>query len=209
MTNEASQSDEPEADVPDADEEESSAEAEEPTAAVLIAEGEYEAVADRIEPDSLVGAEALRAVAAELTDAGERIDELESSVKRVQADFQNYKKRMGSREAQVRKQATAAAIERVVEVRDNLIRALAQDAAADIRPGVESTLEAFDGALEAMGVEVIAPMPGDPVDPHRHEVLATVPADSEAGTVADVARQGYLLDEKVIQTAQVTVSDDE
>jgi molecular chaperone GrpE (heat shock protein) len=36
-----------------------------------------------------------------------------------------------------------------------------------------------------------------------------VPADSEAGTVADVARQGYLLDEKVIQTAQVTVSDDE
>jgi Molecular chaperone GrpE (heat shock protein) len=211
MTNEASQSDGPEADVPEVDEEEeeSAATAEEPTAAVLIAEGEYEAVADRVEPDSLVGAEALRAVAAELSAARERIDELESSVKRVQADFQNYKKRMGGREAQVRKQATAAAIERVVEVRDNLVRALAQDAAADIRPGVESTLEAFDGALEAMGVEVIAPMPGDEVDPHRHEVLARVPADSEPGTVADVARQGYLLDEKVIQTAQVTVSDDE
>ena len=116
---------------------------------------------------------------------------------------------MSTREAQVRKQATAAAIERVLEVRDNLVRALAQDAAADIRPGVESTLEAFDGALDALGVEVIAPAPGDTVEPQRHEVLAKVPADSEAGTVADVARQGYLLDEKVIQTAQVTVSDDE
>jgi molecular chaperone GrpE len=208
MTNEASQSDGSDADVPDTDGEESTAEPEAPAAATLIAEGEYEAVADRIEPDSLVGAEALRAVAAELAAATDRIDELESTVKRVQADFQNYKKRMGTREAQVRKQATAATIERVVEVRDNLVRALAQDAAADIRPGVESTLEAFDGALDALGVEVIAPVPGDAVDPHQHEVLAKVPADSEAGTVADVARQGYLLDEQVIQTAQVTVSDD-
>jgi molecular chaperone GrpE len=209
MTNEASQSDGPEADAPETDAEESTEETTEPTAATLIAEGAYEAVADRIEADSLVGAEALRAVAAELAAATDRIDELESSLKRAQADFQNYKKRMSTREAQVRKQATAAAIERVLEVRDNLVRALAQDAAADIRPGVASTLEAFDGALDALGVEVIAPAPGDMVDPHRHEVLAKVPADSEAGTVADVARQGYLLDEKVIQTAQVTVSDDE
>ena len=208
MTNEASETDGPEGDLSEAAAGESAEERTESTAAALIAEGEYEAVADRIEADSMVGAEALRAVASELTAAHDRIDELESSVKRSRADFQNYKKRMADREAQVQKQATAAAIERVVEVRDNLMRALAQDVASDIRPGVESTLEAFDRALDALGVEVIAPTPGDPVDPHRHEVLARVPADTETGTVADVARQGYLLDEKIIQTAQVTVSDD-
>ena len=208
MTNEVSETDGPDGNLSDSDADESPQEREEQTAAALIAEGEYEAVADRIETDTMVGAEALRAVASELAAAHDRIDELESSVKRSRADFQNYKKRMADREAQVQKQATAAAIERVVEVRDNLMRALAQDVASDIRPGVESTLEAFDRALDALGVEVIAPTPGEAVDPHRHEVLARVPADTEAGTVADVARQGYLLDEKIIQTAQVTVSED-
>jgi len=141
----------------------------------------------------------------------EEIDDLTSKLKRKQADFQNFKKRMEKRREQERERATEDLVERLLDVRDNLVRALDQeDADADaIRDGVETTLSQFDRVLDDENVDVVDPEPGDEVDPHTHEVLMRVDSDQPEGTIDEVHRPGYVMAEKVLQTAQVTVSDSE
>ncbi|MFC6973817.1 nucleotide exchange factor GrpE [Halomicroarcula sp. GCM10025709] len=139
--------------------------------------------------------------------AAER-DELESKLKRKQADFKNFKKRMEKRQEEAQQRATEDLVTRLFDVRDNLKRALEQDEDADIRDGVEATLRQFDDVLDAEGVEVIDPEPGQEVDPTQHQVLARVESDEEAGAIADVHRPGYEMAEKVLREAQVTVSEE-
>ena len=143
---------------------------------------------------------------AELAAAEEENEELSNRLKRTQADFQNYKKRAKKRQDQIRETATEDFVERVVTVRDNLVRALDQEEGADIRPGIESTLEEFDRILASEDVDTIDPEPGAAVDPTRHEVMMRVDSDQPEGTVADVYQAGYEMGEKVIRAAQVTVS---
>ncbi|MFB6074459.1 MAG: nucleotide exchange factor GrpE [Haloarculaceae archaeon] len=144
---------------------------------------------------------------AELEERDSDIEDLESKLKRTQADFQNYKKRMEKRREEERQRATEDLIERLLDVRDNLARALDQEEGTDIRGGVESTLQQFDDELARENVERVEPGPGADVDPHRHEVLVRVASDQPEGTVADVHRPGYEMAGKVIRTAQVTVSE--
>ncbi|MFC4356383.1 nucleotide exchange factor GrpE [Halobium salinum] len=148
----------------------------------------------------------LAAVDDRLQDREERVAELENSLKRKQADFQNYKKRTKKKQAQIKERATEDFVSQVVKVRDNLVRALDQDADADIRGGLESTLSEFDRLLESENVEVIEPEPGTETDPQRHEVMMRVDSDQPEGTVEDVYQPGYEMADKVIRAAQVTVS---
>ncbi|MFB6091483.1 MAG: nucleotide exchange factor GrpE [Haloquadratum sp.] len=148
----------------------------------------------------------LESVASELDQRAARIEELESALKRSKADFQNYKKRAKQREEEIRERATEDFVSRVVDVRDNLVRALEQDEDADIRPGVESTLEEFDRVLDEENVSTIDPEVGSEVDPMRHEVLMRVDSDQPEGTIADVYQQGYEMAGSVLREAQVTVS---
>jgi len=136
-------------------------------------------------------------------------DELTEKLKRKQAEFQNFKKRMEKRREEEKQRATEDLVTRLLDVRDNLQRALEQDEDADIRGGVESTLRSFDDVLDAENVDVIEPEPGEDVDPHRHEVLVRVDSDQPEGAIAEVHRPGYVMAEKVIREAQVTVSDGE
>jgi molecular chaperone GrpE len=145
----------------------------------------------------------------ELDEREREVEDLESELKRKQADFQNYKKRMEKRREQERERATEDLVERLLDVRDNLVRALDQaDAdAGDIRDGVETTLSGFDRVLDEENVDIVEPEPGEEVDPHTHEVLMRVDSDQPGGTIDEVHRPGYVMAEKVLQTAQVTVSD--
>ena len=142
----------------------------------------------------------------ERSDYEERIDDLESKLARKQADFQNYKKRQQKKLEQQQARATEDLVERLLPVRDNLARALEQDGDADIREGVEGTLRELDRVLDDEGVERIEPEPGEEPDPERHEVLMRVESDRPAGTIEELYRPGYEMGEKVIRTAQVTVS---
>ncbi len=68
------------------------------------------------------------------------------------------------------------------------------------------TLREFDRILEDENVSEIDPDPGTETDPQRHEVMMQVDSDQPEGTVADVYTPGYEMGGKVIQNAQVTVS---
>mgnify|MGYP002762716133 FL=1 len=146
-------------------------------------------------------------VESELEAKTERVEELEGALARSQADFKNYKKRAKRREEEIRERATEDFVGRIVSVRDNLVRALEQDEDADIRPGIESTVEEFDRILSDEDVTEITPEPGADVDPTRHEVLMRVDAPEPEGTVAEVYRPGYEMAGSVLREAQVTVSE--
>lgn len=188
-----------------------------------IEEGEeVEAEADDPRIDDLVARVAAHdeALAAEVGELGERIDdaeselaerrsaveELEERLQRERADFRNYKKRSEEREEQLKERATEDLVERLLDVRDNLVRALEQDEDVEIRDGVESTLATFDRVLESENVDAIEPDPGESVDPAVHEVVHRVPdAEREPGTIESVYRPGYTLAGDVLRPAQVTV----
>lgn len=146
---------------------------------------------------------------AELAEREETIEDLESKLKRARADFQNYKKRAKQREAELKERATEDLVERLLDVRDNLARAVEQEGdEADIRNGVEATLASLDRILHDENVEAIEPTVGDEVDPDVHEVVTRVDADQPPGHIVDVYRPGYELAGKVIRPAQVTVAEE-
>ncbi|PSQ03198.1 nucleotide exchange factor GrpE [Halobacteriales archaeon QS_4_69_31] len=149
------------------------------------------------------------ALESQLEDREAELDEVASKLKRKQADFQNYKKRMEKRREQERQRATEDLVERLLDVRDNLLRALDQETADadDIREGIETTLTQFDRVLDEENVDVVDPEPGETVDPHTHEVLMRVDSDQPEDAIADVHRPGYVMAEKVLRPAQVTVSE--
>jgi molecular chaperone GrpE len=170
-----------------------------------VAESEPEEIADELA--------ALRArtetLEAELEERESEAEELEEKLKRKQAEFQNYKKRMKERREEEKQRATEDLVSRMLDVRDNLERALGQDEDTDIRGGVESTLRQLDDVLQAENVDVVDPDPGEDVDPTVHQVLANVESDQPAGTIAEVHRPGYEMAGKVLREAQVTVSEDD
>ncbi|MBX0321733.1 nucleotide exchange factor GrpE [Halomicroarcula sp. F13] len=144
----------------------------------------------------------------QVEDLEAEAEELADKLKRKQAEFQNYKKRMDKRREEEKQRATEDLVTRLLDVRDNLERALQQDEDAEIRSGVESTLRQLDDVLAAENVEVIDPEPGEDVDPTQHQVLARVESEEAGGSIADVHRPGYEMAEKVLREAQVTVSEE-
>lgn len=142
-------------------------------------------------------------------EAEERAAELEEKLRRTRADFQNYKKRAEKRREEVEERATEGLVERLLDVRDNLSRALDDESgdADALREGVELTLREFDRVLDDEGVSEISPEPGSETDPSRHEVLMRVDSDQPEGAVAEVYRPGYEMAGKVLRAAQVTVSE--
>lgn len=155
----------------------------------------------------------LRERVAELEDSveekDEEIEELTERLQRTQADFQNYKKRAKTRQEEAIEGAKGDLIERFLAVRDDLTRAL-EDESSDLESleeGVRVTRNEFDRVLDAESVTRIDPEPGADVDPTRHEVMMRVESDEPEDTIADVFRPGYEMDDRVLRTAQVTVSD--
>lgn len=139
----------------------------------------------------------------ELEEREERVEELESRVKRVQADFQNYKKRMKREKEEFAKHATADLVGDLLEVLDDLERALENELERD---GVELVHRKLWDVLESEGVERVD-TEGVP-DPERHEVVRRVESDEqEEGEIVDIYEEGYVLRDRVLRTAKVTVAE--
>jgi len=168
-----------------------------------VAAAEVEALFDR--NDELETA--LEARERTVAEREATIDELESKLKRSRADFQNYKRRAKQREEDVRERATEDLVGRLLDVRDNLVRALEQDDDVEVRDGVEATLSTFDRILDGENVSAIEPDAGEDVEPERHEVVHRTESEHPEGAIADVYRPGYEMAGKVLRPAQVTVSD--
>ncbi len=121
---------------------------------------------------------------------------------RLQAEFENYRKRMLREQTAMAQRASARVVERLLPILDNLERAMGHGEGG---PGVEMTAKELRKVLEEEGLEEIE-SEGRPFDPHVHEAFEVVEDDGVAEpTVRDVLRRGYRLKGQVLRPAMVQV----
>ena len=142
-----------------------------------------------------------------LAQARAKAEEHREAWLRALADADNARKRAQAEIAQARKFAAERVVEDLLPVMDSLEAALAQESAdpAAVRGGVELTRKQLLSALEKAGVTAIGAEPGQKFDPYRHQAMAAVESDAEPNTVASLLQKGYLLHDRVLRPALVTV----
>ncbi|MES2169814.1 MAG: nucleotide exchange factor GrpE [Actinomycetota bacterium] len=130
--------------------------------------------------------------------------ELIADLKRVQAEFANYRKRV-DREREVARDAnTAEVVKALLPVLDDFALA---EAHGDLTEGPMLVIaQKFRAGLERFGLTAIGEK-GDVFDPNLHEALVQLPTpDVTVNTVADVIAQGYKIGERLLRPAKVAVS---
>jgi molecular chaperone GrpE len=126
---------------------------------------------------------------------------------RAKAEADNIRKRAQADVANAHKYALESFAAELVPVRDALEAALSADNTTidALRQGVELTLKQLDGAFEKAAIKEINPA-SEKFDPHRHQAMTTVESDKTPNTVVHVLQKGYLLHDRVLRPALVTVS---
>ena len=131
---------------------------------------------------------------------------------RVQADFDNYRKRNASLRTEVADDAVRDAVKEVLPALDNLERALEAAKAAgeegSLYKGVEMTLRGFEEALKKLGMERVEAAPGTAFDPEKHNAVMMTEADEEhpEGTIIECFQTGFAVRGKVVRYAMVRVA---
>jgi molecular chaperone GrpE len=139
----------------------------------------------------------------------QRADELTNDLKRMAADFANYRKRNEAERTEFAKFAKSDLISKILDVLDGFDRALAT-IPEELKgtPWVEGMwlLERkLRGILEVEGLKPVDSI-GAQFDPYQHEAVAHVPSDQPEGTVIAEHQKAYRLHDKLIRPALVTVS---
>jgi molecular chaperone GrpE len=134
--------------------------------------------------------------------------ELSDSFLRAKAEAENTRRRAEEEIAKARKFAVDSFAESLLPVRDSLEAATAiQDATKEqLLAGVHATLRLLAQTLERNRVVEINPPVGTRFDPHHHQAISMVPAEQEANTIVAVLQKGYLIAERVLRPALVTVA---
>ncbi|TKC91083.1 nucleotide exchange factor GrpE [Trinickia terrae] len=144
---------------------------------------------------------------AALAEAEAKITELQESFLRAKAETENVRRRAHEEVQKAHKFAIESFAERLLPVIDSLEAALA-DSSGDqtkIREGVDLTLRQLTSAMEKGRITVLNPV-GEKFDPHRHQAISMVPAEQEANTVVAVLQKGYVIADRVLRPALVTVA---
>jgi molecular chaperone GrpE len=145
---------------------------------------------------------------AQLTELQAEITTLRDAFLRAKAEGENIRRRAEDDISKARKYAVESFAENLLPVMDSLQAAIARPDAntAQVLEGVHATLRQLSSALERSKVTEIAPPPGTKFDPHQHQAISVVPADQEAQTVVAVLQKGYLIADRVLRPALVTVA---
>jgi molecular chaperone GrpE len=150
--------------------------------------------------------DAAEAVEQDIDALSRERDEVRELAQRVQADFENYRKRVLREQTSLVERANESLIEQLLGVVDSFELALASLEGADesIRKGVELVSNELLSVLERAGLERIDAA-GKPFDPNEHEAVAQEDGEGEP-VVCDVLRTGYRLKGRVLRPATVRVT---
>ncbi|MCM0084015.1 nucleotide exchange factor GrpE [Geomonas sp. Red32] len=153
----------------------------------------------------------------------DRIKELEESVAaktleaannwdkylRERADLENYRKRVQKEKEEILKYGNENFILEILPALDNLERAVshAEDDSSAVIQGVKITLSMFVSTLKKFGVTAIETPAGTPFDPAFHQAMSQVETAGQApNTVVTELQKGYLLNDRLLRPAMVTVA---
>jgi molecular chaperone GrpE len=127
---------------------------------------------------------------------------------RAKAEAENTRRRAEEEMSKARKFAVESFAESLLPVTDSLEAAIALPNASNeqLLEGVHATLRQLTAALERNKVVPIAPPAGTKFDPHQHQAISVVPAAQDPNTVVAVLQKGFLIADRVLRPALVTVS---
>jgi molecular chaperone GrpE len=140
-----------------------------------------------------------------------RLVDMSDAYLRAKAEGENIRRRADEEMSKARKFAVEAFAESMLPVMDSMEAAIALPdvnlaKAEAVLEGVHATKRQLAAALERNKVIEIAPQAGTKFDPHHHQAISMVPADQEANTVVMVLQKGYLIADRVLRPALVTVA---
>lgn len=133
-------------------------------------------------------------------------EELTDTLKRLQAEFENYKKWNAKEKTEFVKYANADVIAQMLPVLDSFEIALKNTSDKDkFIEGMKMIYAQFYSILEAEGLKQIKCV-GEKFDPYRHEVLMKEESDKPEETILEEFQKGYMLNDKVLRHSKVKIS---
>ncbi len=174
------------------------------------APGDDNAAAEAPEAEKAEAAQAENTIAGELEKARAQAEEYLDMAQRVQADFDNFRRRNASVRADAYEDGARDMVKLILPVIDNLERALESETADEkLREGVQLTYRQLMDALQKRGVTVIDRR-GEKFDPRLENAVMRADASmGEPGTVCQVFQKGYQMGETVLRHAMVQVVGDD
>jgi molecular chaperone GrpE len=168
---------------------------------------------DNLKPEDTAG-DAADPTAAELNpeikiaELEGRLADMSDAYLRAKAEVENTRRRSEEELAKARKFAVEAFAESLLPVMDSMDAAIATPGAAveTVLEGVHATRRQLASALERNKVVEVNPAQGAKFDPHQHQAISVVPAEQEANTVVTVLQKGFLIADRVLRPALVTVA---
>ena len=142
----------------------------------------------------------------ELEQKSQTIEELTDTLKRLQAEFENYKKRVDKEKTEFVKYASAGVIANMLPALDSFEIALKNTSDKDkFIEGMKMVYAQIYSMLEAEGLRPIKAT-DEKFDPYKHEVLMKEESDKPEGTVLEEFQKGYMLNDKVLRFSKVKIS---
>lgn len=148
----------------------------------------------------------------ELEIAQQKVNDLTGMIQRLQAEFDNYRKRVDAQREEQKQLAVKDIIESILPTLDNFELALnhakkdfENNNGEDLVKGVELIFSQLVDILEQKGLTVINPV-GEKFTPYEHEALLMEDSDLEKDSVIEVLQKGYKLGSKVIRNAKVKIA---
>lgn len=145
----------------------------------------------------------------ELDASKKKIDELQDSMRRLAADFDNYKKWAAKERQTIERTASESLIKKLLDIYESLEKAVCttrNTTGNEFIEGIKMIYKEFSRVLKSEGLEPI-PSVGLPLDVYKHEVLMQkVNDDVSEDTVLEEIQRGYLLNTFVLRHAKVVVS---
>ncbi|MBI2657584.1 nucleotide exchange factor GrpE [Candidatus Woesearchaeota archaeon] len=136
----------------------------------------------------------------------QKIDELTDTLKRLQAEFENYKKRVEKEKEEFAKYAGALTVGKLLPVLDSFEHAIknTNDKEKFIQ-GIDMIHAQLISTLESIGLRPIK-ADGEQFDPYRHEVLLKEESDKPEGTILEELQKGYTFHDRVLRFSKVKIS---
>ncbi|MGZ3159075.1 MAG: nucleotide exchange factor GrpE [Burkholderiaceae bacterium] len=143
-----------------------------------------------------------------LASAEAKLAEMQDAYIRAKADADNFRRRAQEDVTRAHKFAIEGFAESLVPVKDSLETALKIETSTleSIKEGVEMTLKQLNTAFEKNRLTEIRPMPGDKLDPMKHQAISMVPVEQNPNTIISVLQKGYMIADRLLRPALVTVA---
>ncbi len=169
--------------------------------------GEPVATPGGLGDESMAGAHVADDIAAQLIKVEAEVAELKDAFLRAKAETDNVRKQSLADVAKAHKYAVERFAEDLLPVKDALEQTLAVDKVTldTLKSGAELTLKALKASFDRAQVVELDPK-GEKYDPHRHQAMQMVDSEQAPNTVVDVYQKGYLINDRVLRPALVTVA---